>query len=140
MLRILAPRALPESCKGKMISKPHNKVSICMLYTYIYVSRCNLQCLEWLLRALGTRIYNQLTTHQSQTRKNNEEIYRKNKHSVHIYGIWYIYKGSVEGYTYMHDGWGSVCTRDRASGKHEKRERERDSEKTKDTIQLKSDE
>lgn len=33
----------------------------------------------------------------------------------------------------------SVCTRDRASGKHEKRDRERQ-RKTKDTIQLKSDE
>lgn len=85
-----------------------------MLYTYIYVSRCNLQCLEWLLRALGTRIYNQLTTHQSQTRKNNEEIYRKSKHSVYIYGIWYIYKGSVEGYTYMHDAWG-LCMYTRQS-------------------------
>lgn len=92
-----------------------------MLYTYIYVSRCNLQCLEWLLRALGTRIYNQLTTHQSQYNERFTEriniVYIYMAYGIYIKGVWKdIHICKMRG--------GSVCTRDRASGKHEKRQRE----------------
>lgn len=63
------------------------------------------------------------------TPKPNANTMKRFTERIKIYGI-YI-KGVWQDIHICKMRGGSVCTRDRASGKHEKRQRERDSEKQK---------